>query len=102
MKINKSLIILLFSFFSLLQSGFSQIARDDINLADEAFKDGDYYQASLAIHSNLTEAIELRCYFNLLYFDIVKKESLENKEMWKGMDKSIENQIYYRFDVRNL
>lgn len=45
MTIRILIILTLFS-ISLAQSGFTQIVRDDVNLADEAFKDGDYYLAS--------------------------------------------------------
>ena len=63
---------------------------------------GDYYNATQAIHKSLTEAVELRCYFTILYYDTKMKESGEYINTWSGMDRSIEQLLNYRFDVRNL
>jgi energy-coupling factor transporter ATP-binding protein EcfA2 len=62
----------------------------------------DYYQASLAIHKNLTESLELNCYYALLYFDVLSKETVENRMLWSGLDKSIDHRINYLFNVRGL
>jgi len=43
----KALIIIFLCSLAFIQSGIAQIIKDDINMADEAFKDGDYYGASI-------------------------------------------------------
>ena len=43
----KALIIIFLCSLAFIQSGIAQIIKDDINMADEALKDGDYYGASI-------------------------------------------------------
>ncbi len=43
---RKLIIIILLGSFAFLQPAMAQIVKEDINLADEAFRDGDYYLAS--------------------------------------------------------
>ncbi len=46
MTAKKSFIILVISTLAILQPGHAQIVKEDINLADDAFRDGDFYLAS--------------------------------------------------------
>ena len=63
---------------------------------------GDYYRATEAMDPSLTESAELNCYTNILYYDILKAESIENKALWRGYDEFIDHGLHYKFDVRGL
>lgn len=62
----------------------------------------NYYQATIAMHSSLTEAADLRCYTTILYYETLATESIESKLFWKGMDDERNHFLNYKYDVRFL
>ena len=62
----------------------------------------DYYMATRAISPSLTETGELFSYTNILYQDILRKESPANKVLWSGFDRDLKHVMYYKFNVRGL
>lgn len=63
---------------------------------------GNYYQAITSMHKSLTESMELRCYKSILYYDHFLHADVSNELEWTGMDREVEQNLTYQFNVRRL
>lgn len=60
---------------------------------------GDYYKATQAIRSEMTDAAELRSYTRILQIDLNRAG---NNDFLPAMNEEMNHQMYYRFNTRGL